>query len=446
MWPVTNQPPSVRSARVVSEARSEPASGSLNNWHQSSSAPRMGGSHRALLLVGAVGEQGGPDEVDADAAHQLGRPGPGHLLGDQEVLGGPEAPAAELDGPGHPHPPVGGQGGLPLPAEGHHLGQVGRAGRRLGSVLPGQVGPASRATRLWSCRCSGVICRSIPAQLGTGSRRAPSEPGPRVDGLTLSFAAVDFDLSTEQRTCATRPSTCSSGWPPPSASGLRRAGPSSDGARPAAAPVRRSPIPPATTGRCGRRWPGRGGWAWPGARRSGASGWGWSRWRCCARSWAGGWPRRPSPAPWCAWPPSTGPPADEAGLPEGAVWPPAGRRDRRAVRPSAVWRGRRPAAWRPSPTVTGGRLTGCPEPTLYASVADLAVVVTGDAVYVVPSTRGPAPRRSRPWTAPGRWPGCASTGHPPIRIGGDRRRAARSTGRPPPVGAEMLGAPSRRSR
>jgi hypothetical protein len=33
-WPVSRHPPSTGSARVVSAARSDPASGSLNSWHQ----------------------------------------------------------------------------------------------------------------------------------------------------------------------------------------------------------------------------------------------------------------------------------------------------------------------------------------------------------------------------------------------------------------------------
>ena len=45
-WPLTSQPPSTRSARVVSEARSEPAPGSLNSWHHSISPRNVGGIHR----------------------------------------------------------------------------------------------------------------------------------------------------------------------------------------------------------------------------------------------------------------------------------------------------------------------------------------------------------------------------------------------------------------
>ena len=40
--PVSDHPPSTRSARVVSDARSEPAPGSLNSWHHRIS-PRIVG-------------------------------------------------------------------------------------------------------------------------------------------------------------------------------------------------------------------------------------------------------------------------------------------------------------------------------------------------------------------------------------------------------------------
>ena len=43
-WPVTFQSPSTLTARVFSEARSEPDSGSEKPWHQISSALRIGSS------------------------------------------------------------------------------------------------------------------------------------------------------------------------------------------------------------------------------------------------------------------------------------------------------------------------------------------------------------------------------------------------------------------
>ena len=45
-WPLTSQPPSIRSARVVSDARSEPAPGSLKSWHHSISPRNVGGIQR----------------------------------------------------------------------------------------------------------------------------------------------------------------------------------------------------------------------------------------------------------------------------------------------------------------------------------------------------------------------------------------------------------------
>ena len=46
-WPVSRQPPSTRSARIRSEARSEPAPGSENSWHQVSSPSSDGRTNRS---------------------------------------------------------------------------------------------------------------------------------------------------------------------------------------------------------------------------------------------------------------------------------------------------------------------------------------------------------------------------------------------------------------
>jgi alkylation response protein AidB-like acyl-CoA dehydrogenase len=88
-------------------------------------------------------------------------------------------------------------------------------------------------------------------------------------------------------------------------------------------------------------------------------------------------------------------------------------------------------------------LTGCPEPTLYASVADLAVVVTGDGVYAVPLHEGtrPPPEPAMDRTRPLAW--LRLDGTPAHRIGGadaaqwmvDRAATAWS--------AELLGASAR---
>src|SRR5215207_6153700 len=47
-WPVTTQPSPSLTARVLSAARSEPASGSEKPWHQISSAERIGARKRSF--------------------------------------------------------------------------------------------------------------------------------------------------------------------------------------------------------------------------------------------------------------------------------------------------------------------------------------------------------------------------------------------------------------
>ena len=116
-------------------------------------ARREDPGEEALLLLGRpVGQQGGSHEVDADAAHQLGGPGPRQLLDHHVVLERPQAAAAVLLGPGEPDPAVGRQLGLPPPPEGDRLGQVVEAGREPDAVGPRQVlhqpGPERRPQRL----------------------------------------------------------------------------------------------------------------------------------------------------------------------------------------------------------------------------------------------------------------------------------------------------------
>jgi len=45
-WPVTTHSSPSRSARVASDARSDPAPGSLNSWHHTSSLRTIGGRNR----------------------------------------------------------------------------------------------------------------------------------------------------------------------------------------------------------------------------------------------------------------------------------------------------------------------------------------------------------------------------------------------------------------
>ena len=60
-WPESSQPPSVRDALVESDARSEPAPGSLNIWHHVMSPSSVGRTQRSCcstvpwaMIVGAA--------------------------------------------------------------------------------------------------------------------------------------------------------------------------------------------------------------------------------------------------------------------------------------------------------------------------------------------------------------------------------------------------------
>ena len=49
-WPLTTKRPSPGSIRVLTEERSEPASGSEKPWHQISSAERIGDRYRSFCV------------------------------------------------------------------------------------------------------------------------------------------------------------------------------------------------------------------------------------------------------------------------------------------------------------------------------------------------------------------------------------------------------------
>ena len=59
-------------ARVARPARSDPAPGSLNSWHQTSSPVHSGRSQRGLLLVGAERQDRGRGHAQADRRSRLG--------------------------------------------------------------------------------------------------------------------------------------------------------------------------------------------------------------------------------------------------------------------------------------------------------------------------------------------------------------------------------------
>ena len=129
-WPLSTQPPSTRVARVESAARSEPAPGSLNSWHQLISPRSVGGIQRSCCSGGAEHDERRErpcTDADVGALH-LGGP---ELLLDHEQLErlGVAAPRA---GPARREVAVGGEPFallarrvvLDLVEQGPHLGAV----------------------------------------------------------------------------------------------------------------------------------------------------------------------------------------------------------------------------------------------------------------------------------------------------------------------------------
>ena len=84
---------------VLSDARSEPESGSEKPWHHAISPFRIFGQEVLLLLLGAVLQDGRADERVAEEVGAQRRLGPGELLGQDDVLHGRQALAAVLLGP-----------------------------------------------------------------------------------------------------------------------------------------------------------------------------------------------------------------------------------------------------------------------------------------------------------------------------------------------------------
>ena len=101
-WPLRTNWSSCSTARVRSEARSEPASGSEKPWHQISSAERIGRDVAPALLVRAEAQQRRPEHVEADDVDELRGAGGRELLVDDDLLDGRPPAAAEGLRPGAP--------------------------------------------------------------------------------------------------------------------------------------------------------------------------------------------------------------------------------------------------------------------------------------------------------------------------------------------------------
>ena len=245
---------------------------------------------------------------------------------------------------------------------------------------------------------------------------------------TLSFAAVDFDFSTDQRELRDGAVELLERMAGPSqVRAFVGPGPSSDGERPAAASQHAH-----TGGFDQRLWDAMGEQGWLGVTRSeevGGLGLGMVEVAILCEELG----RRVAPAPFaetvvCL--EALDLAAADDSLP-GAV--------RRLVAEWADRMGNGTAigcvVWADGPggltaRTDGDRwlLTGRPEPTHYASVADLAIVVTGDALYALPFDDGmrPPPEPAMDRTRPLAWVRLYEA--PAYRIGGGD--AAREVGRP----------------
>ena len=104
------QPSPSSTARVRSEARSEPASGSLKPWHQITSPAAMA---RQVLLLLRVGAEGHDRRADPVEAHVLGAAGlvvGPHLLAHHGLVPHRAAAPAVLGGPGEGEQALVGEG------------------------------------------------------------------------------------------------------------------------------------------------------------------------------------------------------------------------------------------------------------------------------------------------------------------------------------------------
>ena len=171
-WPLRTKWSSCSTARVRSDARSEPASGSEKPWHQISSAERIARDVPPPLLVVAEAQQRRTEDVEPDDVDELGGAGGGELLVDDDLLDGRAAAAAELLRPGAADVAGLVAGRLPAAQRFDPLVQaLGQVGRRHALVCEERAdlglqralfigGSQLHRTEIVSVRISGSRCRS----------------------------------------------------------------------------------------------------------------------------------------------------------------------------------------------------------------------------------------------------------------------------------------------
>ena len=137
-WPVTTHSPFDLTARVFSDARSEPDSGSEKPWHQISSPERIGRSQRSFWVSSPWAMTTGPPMTMPSTLAGLRRLGARHLLAEERLLHERGAAAAVLLRPREAG--VAGLEQLLLPGAAVLEGGV-VAGRVLTRVVVGEPGP-----------------------------------------------------------------------------------------------------------------------------------------------------------------------------------------------------------------------------------------------------------------------------------------------------------------
>ena len=132
-----------------------------------------------------MSHEGRTDEVDADAADDLGGAGPSEFLLHDEVRQRAGGTSAARNGPGDPDPSTAGESPLPLSSECDLIGEIVESRWKAGSVFPREVvvQPAS------TLGPDGVV------SCGWRQIHLPERYLTRVSG---SVPTVDFELSADQ--------------------------------------------------------------------------------------------------------------------------------------------------------------------------------------------------------------------------------------------------------
>ncbi len=136
-WPLITQRPSRRSALVPSDARSLPASGSLNSWHHTCSPRSIGVRNRSCWSGEPWAMRVGPTMPMATAKAPVATSKRACSSAKMDACTAVPPRPPNVAGQVMPAQPTLGQSGLPRAAHGDVLGEVDVVGRGLGVTLAG---------------------------------------------------------------------------------------------------------------------------------------------------------------------------------------------------------------------------------------------------------------------------------------------------------------------